>query len=117
LRINRREIKQIYHKYKPKKRGVPPPEPFEPDEQFLDFVELLDPLAPALPLGSPSVRCIERKRPYHPTSTPLSLQVMVGASANFQRSHLISNYRCNALRGLMRMYVRIACNSVSLQMI
>jgi hypothetical protein len=56
LRINRREIKQIYHKYKPKKRGVPPPEPFEPEEQFLDFVELLDPLdplAPALPLGGP----------------------------------------------------------------
>ena len=53
LRINRREIKQIYHKYKPKKRGVPPPEPFEPGEQFLDFVELLDPLAPALPMGGP----------------------------------------------------------------
>ena len=53
LRINRREIKQIYHKYKPKKRGVPPPEPFEPGEQFLDFVELLDPLAPALPLEGP----------------------------------------------------------------
>lgn len=53
LRINRREIKQIYHKYKPKKRGVPPPEPFEPQEQFLDFVELLDPLAPALPLEEP----------------------------------------------------------------
>ena len=48
LRINRREIKQIYHKYKPKKRQVPPPEPFEPGEQFLDFVELLDPLASAL---------------------------------------------------------------------
>lgn len=53
LRINRREIKQIYHKYKPKKRGGPPPEPFEPKEQFLDFVELLDPLAPALPMGGP----------------------------------------------------------------
>ena len=53
LRINRREIKQIYHKYKPKKRGVPPPEPFEPQEQFLDFVELLDPLAPALPVEGP----------------------------------------------------------------
>ncbi len=53
LRINRREIKQIYHKYKPKKRGEPPPDPFEPGEQFLDFVELLDPLAPALPLGGP----------------------------------------------------------------
>lgn len=53
LRINRREIKQIYHKYKPKKRGVPPPEPFQPEEQFLDFVELLDPLAPALPVGGP----------------------------------------------------------------
>jgi hypothetical protein len=53
LRINRREIKQIYHKYKPKKRQVPPPEPFEPGEQFLDFVELLDPLAPALLVGGP----------------------------------------------------------------
>lgn len=45
LRINRREIKQIYSKYKPKKRSLPPPAPFEPDEQFLDFVALLDPLA------------------------------------------------------------------------
>ena len=53
LRINRREIKQIYHKYKPKKRGIPPPEPFEPGEQFLDFVEVLEPLAPELPVGSP----------------------------------------------------------------
>jgi hypothetical protein len=53
LRINRREIKQIYHTYKPKKRWLPPPEPFEPGEQFLDFVELLDPLAPALPVGGP----------------------------------------------------------------
>jgi DDE family transposase/transposase IS4-like protein len=53
LRINRREIKQIYHKYKPKKRGIPPPEPFEPGEQFLDFVDVLDPLAPALPIGGP----------------------------------------------------------------
>jgi hypothetical protein len=53
LRINRREIKQIYHKYKPKKRGIPPPEPFEPQEQFLDFVELLDPFALALPVGGP----------------------------------------------------------------
>jgi hypothetical protein len=46
LRINRREVKQVYNKYKPKKRDVPPPAPFEPDEQFLDFVHLLDPLAP-----------------------------------------------------------------------
>ncbi len=53
LRINRREIKQIYHKYKLKKRHVPPPEPFEPGEQVLDFVELLDPLAPALSVGGP----------------------------------------------------------------
>ncbi len=51
LRINRREIKQIYHKYKPKKRQVPPPDPFNPGDQFLDFVDLLDPLAPALPGG------------------------------------------------------------------
>ena len=46
LRINRREVKQVYNKYKPKKRHLPPPEPFEPEEQFLDFVHLLDPLAP-----------------------------------------------------------------------
>ena len=51
LRINRREIKQIYHKYKPKKRGVPPPAPFEPGEQFLDFVQLLDPLDAPLSTG------------------------------------------------------------------
>src|SRR6266699_5084983 len=53
LRVNRREIKQIYKKYKPKKRQVPPPEPFNPEDQFLDFVELLDPLAPAVPVGGP----------------------------------------------------------------
>ena len=53
LRINRREIKQIYHKYKPKKRGIPPPDPFEPGEQFLDFVDLLDLLTPALPVSGP----------------------------------------------------------------
>ena len=46
LRVNRREVKQVYNKYKPKKRTVPPPEPFEPEDQFLDFVHLLDPLAP-----------------------------------------------------------------------
>ena len=45
LRVNRREIKQIYNKYKPKKRHLPPPKPFEPDDRFLDFVEILDPLA------------------------------------------------------------------------
>ncbi len=45
LRINRREVKQVYNKYKPKKRDLPPPAPFEPHEQFLDFVALLDPLA------------------------------------------------------------------------
>ena len=38
LRINRREVKQVYNKYKPKKRHLPPPEPFEPHEQFEDFV-------------------------------------------------------------------------------
>ena len=45
LRVNRREVKQVYSKYKPKKRNLPPPAPFEPGEQFLDFVALLDPLA------------------------------------------------------------------------
>ena len=53
LRINRREVKQIYNKYKPKKRQVPPPEPFDPEDQFLDFVDLLDPLASELPVGGP----------------------------------------------------------------
>ena len=53
LRINRREVKQIYNKYKPKKRQLPPPEPFDPEDQFLDFVELLDPLASQLPVGGP----------------------------------------------------------------
>jgi hypothetical protein len=53
LRINRREVKQIYNKYKPKKRHLPPPAPFEPEEQFLDFVDLLDPLALELPVGGP----------------------------------------------------------------
>lgn len=45
LRMHRREIKQIYTKYPPKKRDAPPAVPFKPDEQFLDFVDLLDPLA------------------------------------------------------------------------
>jgi Transposase DDE domain/Insertion element 4 transposase N-terminal len=49
LRINRREVKQVYNKHKPKKRDVPPPAPFEPGERFLDFVDLLDPLAIAGP--------------------------------------------------------------------
>ena len=53
LRINRREVKQVYNKYKPKKRQVPPPAPFDPQDQFLDFVELLDPLASALLVGGP----------------------------------------------------------------
>src|SRR6266487_3042781 len=45
-RVNRREVKQISGNYKPKKRQAPPPEPFEPTDRFLDFVQLLDPLAP-----------------------------------------------------------------------
>ena len=53
LRINRREVKQVYNKYKPKKRQMPPPEPFDPEDQFLDFVELLDPLASELLVGGP----------------------------------------------------------------
>jgi hypothetical protein len=48
LRVNRREVKQVYSKYKPKKRHLPAPEPFEPEARFLDFVALLDPLAPAV---------------------------------------------------------------------
>jgi hypothetical protein len=53
LRINRREVKQVYNKYKPKKRALPPAEPFEPEQQFLDFVEFLDPLGSALVTGGP----------------------------------------------------------------
>jgi len=41
LRINRRELKQVYHKYKPKKRDVPPPKPFEPGERFEEFVVIV----------------------------------------------------------------------------
>ena len=41
LRINRRELKQVYHKYKPKKRAVPPPKPFEPGERFETFVVIV----------------------------------------------------------------------------
>jgi len=53
LRINRREVKQVYNKYKPKKRHLPPPEPFAPTDQFLDFVDLLDPLALQLVVAGP----------------------------------------------------------------
>jgi hypothetical protein len=53
LRINRREVKQVYNKYKPKKRDLPPPAPFGPQEQFLDFVDLLDPLASVCAGGGP----------------------------------------------------------------
>lgn len=48
LRFNRREVKQVYNKYKPKKRDLPAPKPFEPHDRFLDFVDLLDPLATPL---------------------------------------------------------------------
>jgi DDE family transposase/transposase IS4-like protein len=41
LRVNRREVKQVYNKYKPKKRDLPPPKPFGPDERFEDFVLLV----------------------------------------------------------------------------
>lgn len=41
LRLHRRELKQVYRKYKPKKRDVPAPKPFEPEQRFADFVLLL----------------------------------------------------------------------------
>src|SRR5438046_9572785 len=47
LRVNRREVKQVYNKYKPKKRSQPPPQPFEPGQRFEDFVEIVEPLLPA----------------------------------------------------------------------
>jgi len=58
LRVNRREVKQVYNKHKPKKRHLPPPEPFELGQRFEDFVQMVDPLAPSpLPAqeGLPSV--------------------------------------------------------------
>jgi len=50
LRINRREVKQVYNKHKPKKRDMPAAKLFEPHEHFLDFVDLLDPLAGGQPV-------------------------------------------------------------------
>ena len=41
LRLNRRELKQVYKKYKPKKRAVAPPKPFAPGERFEDFVVIV----------------------------------------------------------------------------
>jgi hypothetical protein len=41
LRINRREIKQVYKKYKPKKRDSPAPKPFAPGERFENFVVIV----------------------------------------------------------------------------
>jgi hypothetical protein len=46
LRVNPREVKQVYNKYKPKKRDQPPPEPFLPGQRFEDFVEMVDTLGP-----------------------------------------------------------------------
>jgi hypothetical protein len=39
LPVNRREVKQVYHTYKPKKRDFPPPAPFGPHEHILDCVQ------------------------------------------------------------------------------
>ena len=41
LRINRREIKQIWKKYQPKKRDVPPPKPFAPGMRFEECVVIV----------------------------------------------------------------------------
>lgn len=41
LRLHRRELKQVYRKFKPKKRDVAPPRPFEPEQRFADFVVVL----------------------------------------------------------------------------
>ena len=41
LRINPRVLKKLYRKYKRKPRNVPAPPPFDPTDQFLDFVVLL----------------------------------------------------------------------------
>ena len=41
LRLNRRELKQVYQKYKPKKRQLPAPKPFAVGECFVDFVVIM----------------------------------------------------------------------------
>lgn len=41
LRVNPRVLKKLYRKYKRKPRNVPAPPPFDPKDQFLDFVVLL----------------------------------------------------------------------------
>lgn len=41
LRVNPRVLKKLYRKYKRKPRHVPAPPPFDPKDQFLDFVVLL----------------------------------------------------------------------------
>ena len=48
LRVNRREVKQAYNRHKPKKRNLPPPASFLPEQRFEDFVQMVDPLLPAL---------------------------------------------------------------------
>jgi hypothetical protein len=63
LRVNRREVKQVYNKYKPKKRNQPPPQPFEPGQRFEDFVEMVDSLLPAQK---------ERTKAQRPDSVPKS---------------------------------------------
>ena len=59
VRLNRRELKQVYQNYKPKKRNVPPPKPFEPGEGFETLVVIvvrpqgskqLDEAAPFVPI-------------------------------------------------------------------
>jgi len=41
FRLNRRELKQVYQKYKPKKRQLPAPKPFAVGECFVDFVVIV----------------------------------------------------------------------------
>ena len=47
LRVNRREVKQVYNRHKPKKRNLPPPASFLPEQRFEDFVQMVDPLLSA----------------------------------------------------------------------
>jgi hypothetical protein len=57
------EIELVLDEIK-KKRDLPPSEPFDPDDQFLDFVELLNPL-PTLKRSlviSPQVRLVTKER-------------------------------------------------------
>ena len=71
LRVNRREVKQVYNKYKPKKRDLPPPAPLLAASSFLTLSSYLKRRQRQ---EVPKVKCIEHKVPTSTPLFPLSLQ-------------------------------------------